>query len=1069
MMSCAGLFSLLALAGSAARADGTVTGVVFDGPGGAPVPGLRLSVAGTTATATTDADGAFSLVLPAGTWRVDLQGTVAGVLRVPVADGASTELLVAAYADGRLPVVMVEGPGAGAAAPAADPTQPAVPLSGRVVGEDGRPLAGARIFVRGQTAEARSDAGGRFSLELPAGSHTLSVLRQGHASRTVAALALPLDPSRPVPAGARFSQDGVFEIVLVDAGVALADFSVRVPRVEGGAATLLAERQAGSDLVDSLSAEEMARRGDSSAAAALGRVTGLTVVGGKFVYVRGMGERYSATLLNGSNLPSPEPERRVVPLDLFPTSMLESVVVQKTFSPSTPAEFGGGMVRLRTRGIPEKPLLSLKVSGRYVQGTSLQQGPMSQGGTRDFFGWDDGGRAMPAALARATKDQKLVLESRFKDGFTGEELDELGASLDARRWRVVDGRTLPDLGTSISAGRGFDIGADSAVGVLGGLSFSNAWEKRDYTHRYLNTRDGSLYVQNRYDFEDLSNQVRLGAMGVLEGRIHADHRVRYTGLLVRDSEDMARRYGGINEDFGADIAVTRVDWVERQLFLQQLSGEHRFAGLGGLELDWRGSLSRAHRDQPDRRDLILEQSTETDDWFLRTQGGGNGSLFSALSDENIDAGADLRMPWGARDDDPERLGGWGGEVAVGGAVVARSRSVGTRRFSYDVVGGSEGSTDFIYSDDPVQIFDPENIRADGLRIAETTLETDNYQARADQAAQYLQLDLRLPWAMSLMTGARREESRQTVRTRDPFSDTATPVNTTLHRVDVLPALTLTQGIPVPAARGEMQVRAGYGRTLNRPDFRELSPAVYYDVVGGRETRGEPSLERALIDNLDLRWEWYPSPTESLSLGVFAKAFQDPIESVVVASIAARQTYTNARAATNRGIELDLRKSLGFGSGTGWDALYLAGNGALIRSEVDLRGSTGTQTSTVRPLQGQSPYVVNLGLSYEPLDTAVPLSASLLLNRAGPRILDVGAEGIPDEIEETGTRLDAVGQVGLGGGWSLRATGRNLLDATTTRTVGPRVVRTVQAGWSVGLGLRWEAGSRRDGDGDGDAG
>lgn len=1040
----AGLFSLVLSMPGAALADGTVSGVVFDGPGGEPVPGLVVQVPGTAARATTDRDGAFVLSLPAGTWTLELLGSVQGAVRVPVEDGASTEVLVGAFDNGRPPLVLLEAP-AGGGSVGVDPTVETVQVHGRVRAEGGGGLEGARVFVRGQAVEVQTDGDGRFTLELPVGVHTLSVLRSGYATRTVPEVAVPTTDGAP------------FDIELVEAGVALADFSVRVPRVEGGASTLLAERQSSSGVVDSLSAEEMSRRGDSSAAAALGRVTGLTVVGGKFVYVRGMGERYSATLLNGSNLPSPEPERRVVPLDLFPTSMLESVVIQKTFSPSTPAEFGGGVVRLRTRGIPDGPLLKLKLSGRYTRGSSWVSGPMALSGDTDFWGRDDGSRAMPEALREATKDQKLVLESRFKEGFSGDELEALGESLDPRRWKVVDGKTLPDLSTSMSAGHGIELGNDSAIGVLAGLNFSNAWERREYTHRYLNTRDGDLYVQNRYDFDDLSNQVRLGGMGVAQARIAGNHDLRYTALLVRDSEDMARRYEGFNEDFGADIRVSRVDWVERELFLHQLTGEHRFPGLGSLELDWRASVSKASRQEPDRRDLILEQSTETDAWFLRTQGGGNGLLFSTLDDENIDGGADLRLPFGARDDDPDRWGGWGGKVAVGAAVANRERAVDTRRFSFDVVGGGEeGATDFIYSADPSEIFAEDNIRSDGLRLAETTLETDRYTASSALAAQYLQLDLRFPWAMQLMTGARREESLQSVLTKDPFTESAELTRTKLYRLDVLPALTVTQGIPVEAIPGTMQVRGGYGRTLNRPDFRELSPAVYYDVVGGRETRGEPTLERALIDNYDLRWEWYPAPMESVSLGGFVKTFQDPIESYVVASIASRQSYTNARGATNKGIELDFRKSLGFGSKTGWDDLYLSGNGALIRSQVDLRGAEGFQTSAQRPLQGQSPYVVNLGLSYEPMDTRVPLSASLLLNRAGPRIRDVGAEGIPDEVEETGARLDAVGSVGLGAGWRLGMSGRNLLDAATVRTVGPRVVREVRTGWSVGLGLSWEA-------------
>lgn len=1040
------LLTLLALQLCTALADGRVVGVIFDGPGGAPAAGVSVSTP--AGAAETDRDGAFVLSLPAGTWTLQLSGDQSGTVVVEVREGGTTEVLVAAFADGRAPIVSVETPEApGGSAQTIDENTVLIDVVGVVRAEGGQPLQGARVFVRGSAAEALTDSAGRFTLSLPAGAHTLSVLRSGYATRTLSDLPLPLEGGAPL------------EVELVEAGVALDDFAVMVPRVEGDATTMLAERQSSSGVTDNLSAEEMSRRGDSSAASALSRVTGLTVVGGKYVYVRGMGERYSATLLNGSSLPSPEPERRVVPLDLFPTSMLESVVIQKTFAPSMPAEFGGGAVQLRTRGIPDAPLFQVKLSGRFTQGTTFEQGPLAVPGARDFFGVDDGGRAMPQALAEATKDQKLVLESKFKEGFSSEELEALGESLGAERWRLGNTLAMPDMGLSATAGSGVKVGEDSEIGALVGFNFTNAWERRLYEHRYLNTRDGELVVQNRYDFADLTNTARLGAMGVLQAKLAGNHDIRSTTLLVRDTENMARRYTGTNDDFGANIRVSRVDWVERQLFLEQLTGEHRFPGLGAAELDWRASMSKAGRDEPDRRDLIMEQSTESGDWFLRTQGGGNSLLYSGLSDENMDAGVDLRIPWGAREGagegEADRAGGFGGKVSVGGAMSQRARAVSTRRFSYDVVGGAEGSTDFVNNADPAQVFADENIRSDGLRIAETTLPTDNFTATAALAAQYIELDFRFPWAMQCMTGVRREVSRQTVSSFDLFSDATEPENTLLYRVDMLPAFTLTQAVLRDQAPGEMQVRGGYGRTLNRPDFRELSPAVYYDVVGGRETRGEPTLERAIIDNFDLRWEWYPSPTESLSFGAFYKQFQDPIESYVVASIASRQSYTNAAGATNAGLELDLRKALGR-SGA-WQDVYLGGNAALIRSRVDLRGAGGTQTSDVRPLQGQSPYVVNLQLGYEPIDR--PINATLMLNRSGKRILDVGAEGIPDEYEQARTRLDAVAGMGLGPRWRIDINGRNLLNSPIVRTVGDQEVRVVQEGWSVGAALGWQASGR----------
>ena len=262
--------------------------------------------------------------------------------------------------------------------------------------------------------------------------------------------ALRQPPLQELEPGATLALD----LVLVDAGVTLAAFTVNAPRIEGGTAALLGERQESAQVVDTLSAEEMGRRGDSSAAAALRRVTGVTVVGGRYVYVRGLGERYSTTLLNGAMIPSPEPERRVVPLDLFPTSMLESVVVQKTASPDRPGEFGGGVVELRTRGIPEEPLLRVNVSGAYNSVTTGRQGLMPGGKGGDLWASGASARALPQAFADAVEDTPLVLKSALPNaqGFDAETLAALGASL-PNTWGLEPTVAGFNRGFGVEAGR----------------------------------------------------------------------------------------------------------------------------------------------------------------------------------------------------------------------------------------------------------------------------------------------------------------------------------------------------------------------------------------------------------------------------------------------------------------------------------------------------------------------------------------------------------------------------------------------------------------------------------------
>lgn len=1022
-------------------AEARVVGVVFDGHTGMPLAGATVTIGG--AVTQSGPDGAFALSPPAGSHPLTIggpDGLRGRIDAVPLYAGEAAEVLVTVYRDGRAPTALLEAAaGPRSADPGDTPDAAALaPLTGVVVDEEGAPLADARVYVRGSRAEARTGPDGRFSLEVPVGPRDLSVLRTGYAAQS-------LDGVLVAPGGGP-----PLRIELVEAGFALAEFRVTVPRIDGGEAALLAERQDASEVVDSLSAEQMSRRGDSSAASALQRVTGLTVVGGRYVYVRGLGERYSASLFNGSTLPSPEPGRRVVPLDLFPTAMLESVVIQKTYSPSMPGEFGGGVVRLRTRGVPEAPLLKVSLSSTYRDGTTLTEGVAADRGPTDWLGFGADFRALPDELARATAETPLQLRSNLPGslGFTADELESLGEQF-PNRWGLDTSSAHPDVRASVVGGRGWDLGEEGRIGFVAGGTYRNTWQHLGYTTTTYNLDGDSLIAQNDYRFDERTNAVGLSGILHVEAQLGAHHELSSTTTLTRDSESTALEGYGYEDDIGTDTRRQREQWVERQLFVQQLAGAHAFPALADLEVDWRGARAYATRLEPDRRDVLMQPTSETGDWYLRYQGGGHGIFFSELADEVTDGGVDVTLPWGPED---EAVRGWRGALSTGAQLVTRDRAVDVRRFRYDILSGGDGA-DWLVAE-PEDIFTPDNISNEGLRVAEGTLATDNYTASHDIQAAYVQAQTTAPWGTGMLVGMRLERSDQIARTFALFSDGDDPIIGRLRTTDRLPALTLTQPLSKAAADRPMQLRLGYGRTVNRPDLRELSPSTYFDPRTLRETVGNPDLQRALIDNLDARWEWYLSGDESLSVAAFAKRFEDPIELVIEVGAAGRVTSANAASATNNGLEFDLRKSLGFDSGTVLDAVYLGANAAFIRSRVDLGEVGGAATSQERALQGQSPWVVNLALSYESLDH--PVGVAVLYNVAGPRITQVGVLGVPDQIAQPVHRLDASATWDLGAGWAVKASGRNLLDSVREETVGDQPAIRFREGWRAGLGVSWSA-------------
>ena len=987
---------------------GSIEGHVF-AETGEPVVGAVVEVGGSTVR--TDAAGHYAVVLPGGSYaiHIDADGLVAGGVEIRVADDGATEVLVTLSPTAQAGF-LIEQPDDGIAA---EPTVALLPIQGVIRGPDGVPMPGVRVFLRGIDGLQRTDAEGHFELLAPEGNHLLTVVAPGYDRVEQA-----VDTGSTV------------QVTLVEASRALAAYTIRAPYLEGSVAGLLDARKDGAAVADVLGADEMRRNGDSDAASALARVTGLTVVDGKYVFVRGLGDRYSSSLLNGGILPSPEPERRVVPLDLFPTQVLAGVVVQKSWSPDMPGEFGGGVVQLDTVEAPEGWTSSIGLSGSYRHGTTLQKGLTAAGGPTDFLGFDGGARALPQAVADASSDSPLEEGDRFSDrGYSAEELEKFGEAMSSDYSPVL--RALPPgLSVNASLGNGFERD-DVQGGLLAAVTFGNEWRTQRFDRTYYVPDEQGLRPQHRYAFDQSTNEVNLGAF--LTGTLtFGGTELAYTGMISRSSDDSARVYQGYNDDVGQDIRVTRTRWVERQLFWNQLAGTH---ALGKFTLGWHALYAGAGRLEPDRKETRFDNEPGTDRWLLSDRPEGNGRFFSDAGEQDLEGAVDLAVnPWRTADRE-------GPQLKVGARVTHRSREVDTRRFKY-FHKGPASRDGAVLAGTPETIFTPDHIGAEGFQFEEFTRQTDNYTASHRVLAAFAMTEVPIaPW-LTVMAGARIESSVQQVQTFELFNPDSEPVDATLKTLDVLPAATLTVA-PVEQVR----LRAGIARTVSRPDFRELSPATFNDVTGGRQTFGNPELGRARIDHVDLRFEWFPRSAEVISVGVFAKRFVGPVETVVVPSAQQSVTWENAAGATNVGVELEARRSLPLNT-------WVAGNLALIRSRVDLGENAGIQTSTKRALQGQSPWVFNVAAGWQHPDRGDRVT--VLLNAVGPRITEVGALGAPDIFLAPVPQLDVVGRKDLGAGFTAGLSLGNLLDLGAITRQGDELIDRIRNGWTAGISVGWSA-------------
>lgn len=810
----------------------------------------------------------------------------------------------------------------------------------------------------------------------------------------------------------------------------------------GNDALYLDERRSAATVTEALGAEQIARTGDSDVAGTLKRVTGLTVVDGKYVHVRGLGERYTNVLLNGAPIPSPDYTRRVVPLDLFPTELLDGVIVQKSYGPGLPGEFAGGSVVLRTREVPYAFHFRAKGSLGYHEGTTFDDGIGYAGGSRDWTGRDDGKRALPGDLEAAISGGRFLRPQSPANptGATPAQLQAYGHRVAAAGYGIEDRRIGPDSGYSVGIGNGFELGDNMRLGIIGATRYAQSW---DTVHEQRDT-----YAASDHGLDPIAAQVVDATSRKIDASfftnvgldIGMDHRIALTSLLLRQTMDRAKLTDGVADSVPSRFGEQK--WTENQLLAHQLGGHHVLPFAKYLELDWQYTRARAGRDEPNTRRWRFDHA-------------GDALEFSHRSDSNS-------QTWGELDDDLDNLqfkallpfnfkDGSSLNFAGGLGRSTRERESSIRTFTFQLAPNSDLAANPEFWHLPIdQILAPDNIRPDGFVLREVTRATDNYRAEQTLDSLYLNAEYTFHDQFRFSLGARRERNDQQVVTYSIINSNSPPVVAGDHSAAWLPAAAFTWMHSANA-----QLRLGLSRTLARPDFRELSRAPYTDPELDIDTIGNPDLVGTRIRNLDLRWEHYFSDADSLSIGAFDKRFKDPIERLRLPGSTPLLSFANAASAHNYGVELDIYKSLDF-FGQPWSPFRLGFNYARIRSRVELDPrSASYQTNLSRSMQGQSPHVVNVQIGYEPPEGR--FDAQLMFNRAGRRISEVGVQGQPDIYEEAFNALDFQlrHQFAPNWRWSLRL--RNLLDPEVRFTQGSLPTRQYRKGREFQLSFEWRPG------------
>jgi len=764
------------------------------------------------------------------------------------------------------------------------------------------------------------------------------------------------------------------------------------------------------------------------------------VVEGKYVFVRGLGERYSSTQVNGSTVGTPEPNKRVVPLDVFPSGSLDNVVVQKSYTPDQDAEFGGGVVQLNTKDFVEGESLTQSMSAG-VSGNSLRRGYLSyQGGRFDFLGFDDGTRSLPSLVEQLAGDHRITQKSAFSnDGLDAGQIQALGRSFD-KTWSPRSGGARPNYSYAASYSRGLKL-LGRETGFLASFSLSNSFtNESSVQNEYAGSRT-SLTPLYEYKVESSNASVLGGVLTNLSVKLAPSQTLRVRTLYTRSADNEARVSQGPNEDYGTqEFRVTRLGYVERGLLSNVVSGDHTLAFFHGLLADWNFGYSSATRGEPSRRESAYESNGNGQLVLSQRNQYGLTRVFGNMKELDRSLHGNLAMPWHA----------WGGgeaKVKAGVAWRLRSRVSAFRRFGFAL--GPQGASTLDLSLPPDELLADENIQPGYFTLNELTRENDQYTAHQEIKAAYGMIDLPLPGKLRLVGGARVESSDQAVQAKSPFVTNAVQTDVSLKNDEVLPAVNLTY-----AATERMNVRAGFSKTVSRPELREMSPFDIYDYETGFTEIGNPQIQATPLHNYDVRWEFYPGPRELLAVSGFHKDIDRPIESFVKGSsggyILMPENGQNGRLT---GVELEAR--MGVPTLEHW-ALNL--NYSRVKSSVRVEISTdaaGNPIYRTGPLGGQSTYALNAGLYY----ADATYDGSLLLSGFGQRLAEVGAgqypNSLPDIYEHPMKTLDlSVGRK-LGEAFRVKVAAENLLDGKTQFIQLDKITRFHQPGRSFSLGLQWK--------------
>ena len=844
--------------------------------------------------------------------------------------------------------------------------QSTVVLNGKVISKSNEPIPGASIMVTEMKRSVMATIDGVFSLQLEKGKkYTIVVSSTGYITKSIGEVEVE-------------AADDVLTVVLEPKVTTGENIVIRSTRRQESTVALLTFQRTSAGMSSGLAADFIRRTPDKNTGEVLKRVSGASIQDNKFVVVRGLSDRYNAAMLNSALLPSSEPDKKAFSFDMFPAALIDNIIINKTATPEFTGEFSGGLVQVNTRDIPTKNVLTVGFGLGYNNQSTFKPFVSNERNKYDWLGFDDGTRSIPDSFPKTAQlyralgsnaaglDKQISLTQDFRGDVYGE----------------VQTIAAPIKNFSLTYAQNHKLKKGGSLGTLIALNYRNSMLVYNAEKAFYEA-DG----KNVFAYNDVQNRYQTNLGGVMNITwVKSKHKISFKNLFNQLYEDNYYRRTGYNTNRLNDIQFYSSYLNQRSLFSSQLEGEHQLS-KSGIKFKWNGNAGYNWKTQPDLRSAIYARTINTSLPF-EIDPDDTRRFFSDLKDYSFGGGGQFIVPmnWGGKDKQTFKLGG---------NNLVRIRDFSSRIFRYNITNFNS----FVAKNaqKPVgSAFYYDNMGQNGYVLEEFTNNQDRYFGVSVLNAAYGMFDNKFG-AFRFIWGLRAENFQQLLTSKTQTGERAARLT---EKWDYLPS-----GNVIINLGDKQNLRVAASRTVARPEFREIAEFAFFDYEMNYGVKGDTALRRSSILNYDLRYEIYPKAGESISLAAFVKDFTDPIEFRLDPSSNAdsrRYFYQNALSARTVGVEIEVRKTLDFISASLKNFSFF-GNYTYLRSEVVFNDlSAGNkEVKANRPLQGQSPYLINAGLQF----SSPVVNASVLYNRVGERLTLVGNDEFPNVYERPRNQLD----------------------------------------------------------------